>query len=128
MTALTDSFRAQALELPEGDRARLAHDLIASLDGPAVQGAAMAWDREILRRMAEIDAGDAELITPQELEKRVQAQEATPAARLADIPPRGFKLGILDGQVGTAPDFLEPMPPEDLAAWEGTSAGSHKKS
>ena len=49
----------------------------------------------------------------------VIAKGATPVVRLVAIPQSGFKLGILDGQLGTPPDFLEPMPPEELAHWEG---------
>lgn len=47
------------------------------------------------------------------------AKGAKPAARLVAIPQSGFKLGILDGKLGTPPDFLEPMPAKDLADWEG---------
>ena len=54
----------------------------------------------------------------------VLAKGSKPAVRLVAIPQGGFKFGILDGQVGTAPDFLEPMPPEDLAAWEGSGDAS----
>ena len=53
----------------------------------------------------------------------VLAKRATPAVRLVAIPPRRkgkFKFGILKGLEGTAPDFFEPMPPEELAAWEGS--------
>lgn len=30
-----------------------------------------------------------------------------------------FKFGLLEGKLGTSPDFLEPMSEEDLAACEG---------
>lgn len=46
-----------------------------------------------------------------------------PAVRLVAIPQSGFKLGMLDGKLGTPPDFLEPMPPEELADWEGGHDG-----
>ncbi|WEK04243.1 MAG: type II toxin-antitoxin system prevent-host-death family antitoxin [Candidatus Devosia phytovorans] len=32
-----------------------------------------------------------------------------------------FKLGLLEGKVGTVPDFFEPMSEKDLALWEGGS-------
>jgi antitoxin (DNA-binding transcriptional repressor) of toxin-antitoxin stability system len=32
-----------------------------------------------------------------------------------------FKFGLLAGQLGEVPDFLEPMSEEDLAAWEGAA-------
>lgn len=66
------TLRQQALELPEADRAELARDLVASLDGPADSDVADAWDKEILRRLAEIDAGTAELIDRDELTRRLQ--------------------------------------------------------
>ncbi len=58
-------IEAQALQLTPRERGDLAHRLIASLDGPAEdtpEAIAQAWDEEIARRMAEIDAGTAELI------------------------------------------------------------------
>ena len=66
------TLRQQALDLPEADRAELARDLVASLDGPADSDVADAWDKEILRRLAEIDAGTAELIDRVELTRRLQ--------------------------------------------------------
>jgi len=30
-----------------------------------------------------------------------------------------FKFGLLEGKVGTVPDFFEPMGEDDLTAWEG---------
>jgi putative addiction module component (TIGR02574 family) len=52
----------------------LAHDLMASLDGPADTGVAKAWDAEILRRLAEIDAGTARLIDREEFSRRMRAR------------------------------------------------------
>ena len=52
-------IRTEVLELPEAERAELAHDLIASLDEPAEDGVMEAWDREILRRLSQIDSGQA---------------------------------------------------------------------
>ena len=43
-----------ALELPENERAALARDLIASLDGPADAGAQQAWEAEIAKRLDEL--------------------------------------------------------------------------
>ncbi len=47
------------------------------------------------------------------------ARRGQPFARIAPIaqPPR--EIGILDGQLGKAPDFDEPMSAEELALWEG---------
>jgi prevent-host-death family protein len=50
----------------------------------------------------------------------VIAKGNKPVARLVAIPQGKFKIGLLREQVtGPAPDFLEPMPDDELAAWEG---------
>ena len=72
-TAL-EKVRSEALRLPEADRAELAHSLVVSLDGPADADVEPAWDAEILRRLAEIDAGTAELIDREELRRRMRAR------------------------------------------------------
>ncbi len=52
-------------------------------------------------------------------EEVVIARGAKPAVRLVAIPQSGFRLGILAGTVGEPPDFLEPLPADDLGLWEG---------
>ena len=63
---------SDALLLPEGERAELAHVLVKSLDAPADGDVTDAWDREILRRLSEIDAGTAKLIDREEFRRRMQ--------------------------------------------------------
>lgn len=48
---------ARALGLPIDQRAKLAFELITSLDGPADRDAAEAWDKEIERRVNDFHAG-----------------------------------------------------------------------
>lgn len=60
-------LREDALALSEADRAILAHDLVASLDGPADPDVAKAWDREIVLRINDIDAGKASLLDASEV-------------------------------------------------------------
>lgn len=73
MTSATlEKLRSEALTLPEEERAELAHDLMKSLDAPADPSAADAWDIEIVRRLAEIDAGTAKLVDRAELRRRMQ--------------------------------------------------------
>lgn len=60
------------MSLPEPDRAELAQDLVASLDGPTDGDAGKAWDAEILRRLAEIDAGTARLVDRDEFSRRMR--------------------------------------------------------
>jgi putative addiction module component (TIGR02574 family) len=67
-------LRAEVLRLSEAERAELAHELVKSLDAPADADVADAWDKEILRRLAEIDAGTAKLIDRDELRRRMQAR------------------------------------------------------
>lgn len=65
MAATLAEIEAQALQLSIRERSELAHRLIVSLEGPAddtPEAIAQAWDAEIARRVAEIDAGTAELI------------------------------------------------------------------
>jgi hypothetical protein len=50
-----------ALALDHLERARLAHDLIASLDGPPEADTVSAWDLEIVRRIDEVNEGRADL-------------------------------------------------------------------
>ena len=62
--ATPSDLRTQALELSREDRARLARDLLASLDEPHDDPAEVeaAWLAEVERRMREIDAGSAKLV------------------------------------------------------------------
>jgi putative addiction module component (TIGR02574 family) len=69
-----ERLRSEALTLSELERAELAHTLIESLDAPADEGVEKAWDREIARRIAQIDSGQAKLIDREEFRKRIQAR------------------------------------------------------
>lgn len=69
-----EKLRAEVLKLPEPDRAELAQQLVASLDGTPDPGALEMWDAEIVRRLAEIDAGTAKLIDRAEFSRRMRAR------------------------------------------------------
>lgn len=69
-----DRVREEALRLSDSDRAELAHDLVSSLDAPEDPDALDAWDREISRRLAELDAGTAQLIDREEFRRRMRAR------------------------------------------------------
>jgi putative addiction module component (TIGR02574 family) len=56
------NIKHEALALSERDRAKLAKDLIDSLDGEEKQDVSKAWDIEICRRINEIESGDARLL------------------------------------------------------------------
>jgi len=60
-----------ALELPAEERAALAHDLLASLDGPPDADAAEAWEAEIGRRLEELQSGQVQTATAEEVLRRI---------------------------------------------------------
>jgi putative addiction module component (TIGR02574 family) len=50
-----------ALKLEPAERARIAHEIIVSLDDePADEGVDQAWEEELTKRAAEIDSGAVE--------------------------------------------------------------------
>lgn len=69
-----EKVRTEALSLSKAERAELAHNLVASLDGRADPDAETAWDAEILRRLAQIDAGTADLIDRVEFRRLMRAR------------------------------------------------------
>lgn len=73
-----ERVRSEALDLPESERAELAQNLVASLDGPPETDVEKAWDAEILRRLAEIDSGTAKLIDRQEFSRRMRERMSRP--------------------------------------------------
>lgn len=73
-SAALQQVRSKALELTESERAELAHDLVASLDGEPDLDAAAAWDEELLRRLSQIDEGIAVTIDRAELVRRMRAR------------------------------------------------------
>ena len=74
MGATLKEIEEQALRLPLKERGELAHRLIVSLnDEPEDSPAAItqAWDEEIARRVAEIDAGTAKLIPNEQVVAKI---------------------------------------------------------
>jgi len=69
---------AEALGLSAPERAQLAHRLIVSLDDDAEDPTTVerAWENEIRHRLAEIDAGTAELITAEEIVTELRRRRA----------------------------------------------------
>jgi putative addiction module component (TIGR02574 family) len=67
---------AEILRLPPTERAKLALEVLRSLDGEPDADAAEAWDVEIARRAAEIAAGTAETLTLDEYRARVRQRRA----------------------------------------------------
>lgn len=63
---------ADALRLEPDSRAEIAAELLASLDGPADPDAEAAWDAEIERRIAAIEAGAVRLEPWSEVKRRIE--------------------------------------------------------
>jgi putative addiction module component (TIGR02574 family) len=68
------SVLAEALRLDQDARAELAAELLASLDGPADPDAERAWDVEIERRIAAIEAGTIPLEPWDEVRRRIEKE------------------------------------------------------
>jgi putative addiction module component (TIGR02574 family) len=77
----TADVLADILRLPAEDRAKLALELLRSLDGEPESGAAAAWDVEIERRAAEVESGKAETMTLEEYRAHVAHRRAARARR-----------------------------------------------
>lgn len=66
------SIIASALRLPREERARVAREIIASLDDPADQNVEAAWLAEVERRLDEVERGTAELVPWDTVRQRVE--------------------------------------------------------
>ncbi len=59
MSSILDKMTNEVLSLPKNDRAKLAHELIVSLDDQIDSDVNTAWEKEINRRVKEIREGTA---------------------------------------------------------------------
>jgi putative addiction module component (TIGR02574 family) len=69
-----EALRDAALELSKAERAKLARDLIVSLDGAADDDASEAWDIELCRRINEVEADRAQLLDVEDVLARIWAR------------------------------------------------------
>ena len=67
MTTLVEELSQRARTLSSEDRARLADELLASLDDESDPEAEALWEKEIGRRVAEIRSGTAKLVPADEV-------------------------------------------------------------
>ena len=72
MPDLVAELSERAKVLPPEDRARLAEELLASLEESPSAEVDAAWDVEIQRRIAEVEAGTATLAPAKEVFARVR--------------------------------------------------------
>jgi putative addiction module component (TIGR02574 family) len=62
MSSAAKAILEATLKLDPQERARIAHELIVSLDeGPTEDGVEVAWEHELDRRAGEIDSGVVKL-------------------------------------------------------------------
>ena len=62
MTQQALDLLKKALSLPEEERAELAVSLLESLDATVDERADEAWEKEIARRIADVDSGKAKTV------------------------------------------------------------------
>jgi len=62
----------KALALPEHERAELAGSLVASLDATVDQDVDAAWQQEVARRFHEVQSGEVEPISWEEVQRKGQ--------------------------------------------------------
>ena len=73
-TAQLETLRSEALALSEPERAKLASDLVASLDGPKDSNLSEAWGIEICRRINEIEKDPSLLLEASEVLARARTR------------------------------------------------------
>jgi putative addiction module component (TIGR02574 family) len=77
MAAIFKEIESQALQLSPLERGELIHRLILSLEGTpddTPEAIAQAWDEEIARRVADMDAGCTQWIPADEVMARLRAK------------------------------------------------------
>ncbi|NWG39994.1 MAG: addiction module protein [Hydrogenophilaceae bacterium] len=76
MAAILKEIEDQALQLSPQERGELIHRLIVSLEGKSEdtpEAIAKAWDDEIARRVADMEAGRTQWIPAEEVFKEIDA-------------------------------------------------------
>ncbi len=74
MSPTSEQLLTSALALPEAERLELAEALLAASEPPPPELAGAAWEAEMRRRSAEIDAGSVPLTPWPEVKQRVRAR------------------------------------------------------
>ena len=67
------AIEQEILHLPIEDRARLAEKLLSSLDALSEPEIEKLWLVEAQRRAVEIDTGTVQMVSAEEVERRIQA-------------------------------------------------------
>lgn len=77
MAVILEELEKQALQLSPSERGKLIHRLIVSLEGEPEESPeviARAWDEEISRRVADMEAGRTQWIPADEVMTRFRAK------------------------------------------------------
>lgn len=88
MTQILEKIESEALQLSPPEREKLIHRLIISLEGESkesLEAIARAWDEEIARRVADMDAGRTQWIPADEVMAQLRAK--INAAKAGPRPP-----------------------------------------
>lgn len=67
MSSLLAELSQRARELPLEERAKLAEDLLESLQEQPTPDIAAAWDAELLKRIGEYERGEAKLVSAEDV-------------------------------------------------------------
>ena len=73
MTRDAANLLKKALALPVTERAELAGSLIESLDHAEDQSVEAAWEKEVVRRMAQIDSGEVESVSLEQARRKLSS-------------------------------------------------------
>jgi putative addiction module component (TIGR02574 family) len=87
MAAILEELENQALQLSPQERGELIHRLIVSLEGKVEdtpEAIAKAWDEEIARRVADMEAGRTQWIPADEAMSRIRARISAAKTAHAD--------------------------------------------
>ena len=77
-TTVADEILGDALQQPETDRARIAEALIASLNAQTDIDVEHAWQREVDKRLHEIDTGAVKCVSWEEVRDRLYRNAHVP--------------------------------------------------
>jgi putative addiction module component (TIGR02574 family) len=69
----TETIEETVLHLPMQQRAELAHKLLLSLEEESDDEIAQAWHAEAIRRAAELDSGQVDTVSAEEVRAAAQA-------------------------------------------------------
>ena len=68
-----------------------------------------AAKKDLSKLLARVEAGEEITIS----------RGKQPVAKLVPVPPKAKRVfGALRGKIQIGPEFFEPLPPDELAAWD----------